>query len=343
MISRPHRGRVVVLDGRSHPYHDFEIEHRLWESHGIETVLGDCRTESDIITAAADAEAIVFWGLDLPVTQAVVEQLKRCRLIARYGLGFDSVNVEAATSNGIVVAVPAQYCVSEVAEHAAALIFALARRLPFLDRETQAGGWRRSGPLTAGVQRLSTQTLGLIGFGRTARRLAEIIRPTVESIIAHDPYVDQAEADGYGVQLVPLDRLAAESDFLSIHIPLTAETRSLVGAGFLGLLKPTAFLINTSRGAIVDEQALAAALRDDRLAGAGLDVFETEPLPAHSELRSLHNVVLTPHFAGNSEHAKVDLYLAMAEMVTDVLEGRWPRHTVNPEVHPRIPLRDRSQ
>lgn len=331
-------GTVAVLDGRSHPYHDFAIEREAWRRRGIGLVLGDCHTEEDIVAAGAGADAVLFWGLDLPVTAAVVDRLPRCRLISRYGLGFDSIDVAAATSHGIVVAIPADYCVQEVADHAAALAYALARRLPFLDRVTHAGGWRQPGPLIAGVRRMSTMTLGLLGLGRTGRRLAEILRPAVERVVAHDPYVDPTEATRLGVRMVSLPELLSESNLLSIHAPLTDETRGLVDAGGLARMKPGAYLINTSRGAIVDEGALIEALRQGRLAGAGLDVFGTEPLPEGSEFRSLHNVIITPHFAGNSDQAKADLYGAMAEMVIDVIEGRWPRHVANPNVVPRKAL-----
>jgi len=335
------RGTVVVLDGRLHPYHDFSVEREAWESAGIVVELGECRSEDDVVAAASHTDAAVFWGLTVPVTRQVIERLARCRLLSRYGLGYDSIDVEAATDNGIVVAIPAEYCVGEVAEHAAALLFSLARRLPFLSPVLQSGGWRRPGLLTANVQRLSTATVGLLGLGRTGRRLAEIMRPVAGRIIAHDPYVAVDEAAQLGVALVPLEVLLVEADFLSIHAPLNDETRGMLDGDALGMMKPTAYLINTSRGAIVEEAALAEALRVGRLAGAGLDVFAVEPLPPDSALRGLDNVLLTPHFAGNSEQAKTDLYAAMTEMVVDVLEGRWPRHVVNPAVVPRVPLQPR--
>lgn len=329
---------VIVVDGELHPFHNFERERDMWERKGIDVMLAGCQTEEDLLALDAQSDVLVYWGLNVPFTRRVIESQGRCRLIARYGTGVDSVDVDAATEAGIPVAVPAGYCTEEVALHATALLLALARRVVFLDRVISDGGWRAPSPLTDSVQRLSAQTLGLVGFGRIAQKVAENMRPMVGRILCADPYVDSEDALNQGVQPVRLEELLEESDLISVHVPLTPETTVLIGRSEIARIKPDAFLVNTSRGPVIDEVALAEALQTGSLAGAGLDVFIDEPLPSDSPLRGLDNVVLTPHFASSSEEAKDDMFVGVAEIVEAALAGRWPAGVVNPSVNPRYPL-----
>jgi D-3-phosphoglycerate dehydrogenase len=329
---------VIVVDGELHPFYSFERERDMWTTKGIDLMLAGCQTEEDLLALETKGDVLVYWGLNVPFTRRVIESQGRCRLIARYGTGVDSVDVDAATEAGIPVAVPAGYCTEEVALHATALLLALARRIVFLDRVITDGGWRAPAPLTDTVQRLSAQTLGLVGFGRIAQRVAENMRPMVGRILCSDPYVDSDDALSRGVQPVPLEELLEESDLISVHVPLTPETTGLIGRSEIDRIKSDAFLVNTSRGPVIDEMALAEALQTGSIAGAGLDVFIDEPLPSHSPLRGVDNVVLTPHFASSSEEAKEDMFVGVGEIVEDALAGRWPAGVVNPSVNPRHPL-----
>lgn len=335
--------KVAIVDGQLHPYHDFAMERERWEDSGFDVHLGACRTEAELMAMAHDADAIAFWDIDVPLTRNVIEQLSRCRIIVRYGTGIDSVDVSAATDKGILVAIPAGYCTREVAEHATALLLSLSRRLPFLDRHIRDGGWRGGSSLTGGVHRLARQTLGLIGFGRIAQQVAENLKPMIGSILAHDPFVQPAIATRLGVDLVDLDHVLTESDLLSVHVPLTAETHKLIGHDELAKLKPSAFLVNTSRGNVIDEDSLIAALEKRQFSGAGLDVFSTTPLPEDSPLRGLDNVVLTPHFAGNSEESKAELYEAVTHIIEEALGGRVPAGVLNAEADTLNEVRESSR
>jgi D-3-phosphoglycerate dehydrogenase len=321
---------------------DFAQERAAWRALGAEITLARCATEEELVEACGDADILVYAGLYTPFTSQVLANLPRCRLIARFGIGMDSVDLDAATQEGIVIANAAEYCVPEVADHATALILTVARRVAMLDRFVRAGHWRNAAQHTGPIPRLATQTVGLAGFGRIARQVARNVAPIFGTLLAYDPYVSQAQADAHGVRMVGLDELLAESDYLSIHTPLLPQTRGLIGAAQLAQMKPTAFLINTSRGPVIDEAALIAALEARQIGGAALDVFDPEPLAEDSPLRTLDNVVLTPHMAAYSVQSTQDLRAAVIATVADAIEGFLPRHVMNPSVHPRGDLRRRT-
>lgn len=324
---------VVVADGQLHPYHDFELERTHWAEQGFNVILGTCRTEADVIDLGREADAIAFWSLDLPFTERVLQDLARCRVVVRYGTGVESVDLQAATRQGILVAAPLGYCTREVADHTTALILSLSRRVTFLDQHMRNGGWRPDSPLTTNVRRLSSQTLGLIGFGRIAQQVAKNMAPMIGAIMTADPYVDSTTTAAMGVEVVDLERLLENSDFVSVHVPLTDQTTHLLGRVELAKMKSSAFLVNTSRGAVVVESELVETLASRTIAGAALDVFTESPLPTDSRLRSLDNVVLTPHFSGNSDEAKSEMYAGVAKIVGDALSGRRPHGVLNPAVY----------
>jgi D-3-phosphoglycerate dehydrogenase len=274
-----------------------------------------------------------------------VKGLERCRTIARLGAGTDKIDVAAATRCGIVVSNVPDFCVNEQAEHTLALLLAFARRLPYMMAAMRSGDWSaRHHPR---VHRIAGQTLGLVGFGASAQGVAERARSFGLRLLAWTRSSEKhhAEAGKLGVSLVELDRLLAESDFESLHLPLTDGTRNLLDARRLALLKPTAVLVNTARGAIVDERALVEALRNRQIAGAALDVFDeidVFALPGHTlshPLLELDNVILTPHCAGSSVESSLDSKRRGARNAAEVLLGRWPPHVVNSEVIPRFPLK----
>jgi D-3-phosphoglycerate dehydrogenase / 2-oxoglutarate reductase len=296
----------------------------------------------EIVTAAADCDALLVVSSRVPA--AVIDRLVRCRVIARLGAGTDRIDVEAATRAGIVVTNVPDFCANEQAEHTLALLLAFARRLPFMTEAMHRGDW--SARHHPGVHRLAGRTLGLVGFGASAREVARRAAAFGLRLLAwtRDPDKHRVTAAAHGVELTDLDRLLAESDFVSVHLPLTSQTHHLLDASRLARMRPMAVLVNTARGPVVDEAALVEALRAGRLAGAALDVFEgidvfapPGPPPDHP-LLELDNVLLTPHCAGSSVESTLDSKVRGAHNAAEVLRGRWPRHVVNPEVRPRVPL-----
>jgi D-3-phosphoglycerate dehydrogenase len=257
----------------------------------------------------------------------------------RYGIGVDNVDLEASTGNGIVVAHVLEFCTGEVSNHAMALLLAVARRLLPLHQDSVAGKWRREHAWR--LAPIHGETLGVVGFGNIGRAVARKARAFDMRVLAHDPYVDAKTAEDVGAKPVPLNELLAESDYVSLHTPLTADTQRLIGPAELKAMKPTAVLVNTARGPVVDETALAEALAAGEIAAAGLDVFEEEPLPPDSPLCNLDNVLLTPHVASVSPEAMRQLRQEVGRAAGDVLRGSWPKYVANPSVKPRTPLEAR--
>lgn len=334
--------QVVIVDSQFDFSEDrFAQEVVAWEALGATVTLAESKTEDEVVAAGKDADVLVYLGLYTPFTANVLSQLPECQLIARFGIGMDSVDLAAATEQGIVVANAAEYCVPEVADHATALILSLARRITMMDRYVRGGEWGGAVQHAGPMPRLGTQTVGLVGFGRIARHVARNLVNIMGTLVAYDPYVTQAQADASQVRLVSLEELLHVSDYVSVHTPLMPETRGLIGGKQLAQMKPTAFLVNTSRGPVVDEAALISALQAKQIAGAGLDVFDPEPLVDDSPLRQLDNVILTPHLAAYSLQAIEDIHAAVTATVSDVLQGYLPRHVMNPKVTPRAGLQQR--
>ncbi len=287
------------------------------------------RTEAEYLRECAEADALlVQYG---GVTRRVIEGLPRLRVVVRYGVGVDGVDLEAATERGIPVANVPDYGTDEVANHAVALLLALARKLTRLDRQTRAGRWNVFE--VQPIARLAGRTVGLLGCGRIGGRVARKLAGFDVRLVAHDPYLAEFPP---GVEPVGLERLLEESDYLTLHCPLTRETRHVIGAPALGRMKPTAVLVNTARGGLVDTAALTAALRAGRLGGAGLDVTEEEPLDPASPLLRMEHVIVTPHAAWYSEEGRSDLKRRVAEEAVRVLRGERPANCVNPEVFGRL-------
>ena len=316
----------------------YELARSAAQEAGADFNLSEASTEEELSADCAGARIVLIESSTIHVTRRVIEKLSACLMIGRVGTGFDNVDVAAATKNGIVVSNAASYCSEEVSDHAVALILACARRIVFLDQRVRSGAWEDA-ELAAGLRRLGTQTVGLLGFGRIARLVARKLSGFGLRITASDPLVRVSEALSQGVELLPLDRMLAGADHVSVHAPLTGSTHHLLNAGRLQRMKSGAYLINTSRGALVDEEALVEALRQGRIGGAALDVTSVEPLPATSPLREFPNVILTPHFAAESSDANQDLQRTVAHSIAAVLQGFWPESPVNPEVRAREQLR----
>jgi D-3-phosphoglycerate dehydrogenase / 2-oxoglutarate reductase len=243
--------------------------------------------------------------------------------------------VDAATLRGIVVCNIADYCTEEVSDHTVGLLLAAVRRIPAMDRHIRGGGWVEPPPIPA-VRRFRNLTLGIVGLGRIGSAVARKLRGFGMRILATDPYLNRSTEPG--VELVPLERLLRESDMVTLHVPLTPETRNLIALPELAFMKPSAVLVNTSRGPVVDEEALIVALEGNHIGGAALDVALREPIPLSSPLRTFPNVILTPHNAYHSEDGGVQLLATIADSVEALLRGYWPPFPANPEVQLRAPL-----
>lgn len=316
---------VAITD---YVFPSLEPERAVLESLGVELCPQQCRSEDEIIALAREADAVL--NCYAKMTSRVIEALKRCRIIARYGIGVDNVDLAAASKARILVTNVPDYCIDEVSDHALALLLTLARRIIAADGAVKAGAWDIVAH--AGIRRIRGQTLGLLGFGKIAKALASKVQPLGMKVLVYDPYLDSALIAQHGAEAVNLVTLLAEADAVSVHVPLSSETHNLIGPRELARMKPTAFLINTSRGGIVDEQALAVALKEGRLGGAALDVLSVEPPPAGHPLWQAPNIILTPHLAFYSRESVIELQTKAAEEVARALKGEPPRSPVNPQV-----------
>ena len=295
------------------------------------TALPPVASEDDLISKAGDADAIIL--AFAPITRRVMTALDKLKVVVRTGVGYDVIDVPAATELGVIVVNIPDIWIREVANHALALLLAWNRKIIPLDRELRKGVWTAGVPGGAGA--LHGETVGVVGLGNIGTAFAKRAAALEMRVIAHDPFVDPAHFAKLGVERVSLEDLAARSDYVSVHTLLNAQTRHLINAAFLSRMKPTALLINTSRGPVVDEQALIRALEGRQLAGAALDVWEQEPLAADSPLLKMDNVIATPHAAYFSTAAVAQVPKRCGEEVARVLTKQRPLNVVNPEVYSR--------
>jgi D-3-phosphoglycerate dehydrogenase len=309
---------------------DLEPARRVLSRIGAELRLAAAPTAEAIVEAAADADALLVTYAT--ITEPMIRQMTRCRIISRFGIGIDNIDLVAAARAGIVVTRVPDYCIDEVSDHALALLLALARKITVSNSHVHAGRWEMKAVVP--LHRLKGQVLGLVGFGRIPQRLAPKAQALGLRVAACDPYVPDPVFERLGVARVELDELVRMADFVSIHAPLVPETRGLFDAERFARMKPTAYVINTARGPIVDEHALAAALDRGQLAGAALDVMPNEP-PVGSPLIGRPDVIITPHTGFYSEESLVELQTKAAEEVVRVLSGQPPKNPVNADVEGR--------
>jgi D-3-phosphoglycerate dehydrogenase len=314
---------VVVTDDRFGSYRE---EEEVLGQIGARVVVRNLASEEEAIRELASADAIL---LNLfPLTGRIISKLERCKVISRYGIGYDNVDVEEATRRGVWVCRVPDYCIEETSEQALALLLACGRKISYKDREIRNGRWNLHREMHTG--RIAGKVLGIVGYGAIGRRLHRKASGLGFSrVLVSDPYVDPALIEIAGAHPVDARILYRESDFISLHVPLTGETRGMISAKELGIMKRTAIIINTSRGPVIDEAAMTRALSDGRIAGAGLDVFEKEPLPADSVLKKLDTVVLSDHASWYSEESVVELKTKAARNVAAVLSGEKPHYPVN--------------
>lgn len=294
-------------------------------------------TPAEFAAGVRDVDAIITsWGLR--IDEQVIDAMKQCVVIGVGSVGVDMVDVEAATAAGIVVTNVPDVFIEEVADYAMMLLLNVSRLTPTMVQMARDGRWYQARPLLSRIPRVMGQTLGLFAFGNVARCTARRAKAFGMHVIAFDPYVSELEMSALGVEPVTFAELLARSDYLSIHAPHNEETEHAIDAAALAQMKPTAIVVNTARGPIIDEKALIEALRNGTIAGAGLDVLEQEPPSPDNPLLHMENVVVTPHVASASTRMRPETRRRAAREVALVLKGRWPMSCVNPTVLPKVPL-----
>ncbi|MFC1713156.1 C-terminal binding protein [Candidatus Poribacteria bacterium] len=315
--------KVVITDSY-HPTLDAEREEI--QEINADLILEQTKGDEDAIMAATkDADGLIVQHAQ--ITRRVIENLEKCRIIARYGVGFDNVDTVAATERGIMVSNVPDYCIDEVSSHAIALLMQCCRKIVLLSNTIKAGRWTYK--IAEPVYKLMGQNLGIVGLGRIGSAAARKGLGLGLNVQAYDPYLSETDLD---VEFVDFDRLLQTSDFISLHAPLTDETYHMFGENEFRKMKKSAFLINTARGPVVDGPALCEALETGEIAGAGVDVMEPEPIPQDDPLLKLENFIITPHIAWYSEESQKLLQRETARAVVAVLKGGKPRSLVNPEV-----------
>lgn len=316
--------KVVVTD---YVFPNIDTERDIIEGTGAAFVVANASTPEDVIEAGQDATALI--NNYVAITAEVFEELPELNVVARYGIGVDGIDIEAATDHGVKVVNVPEYCVDEVSAHALGLILACERQIPRYDTHVKAGGWdwEAAKPLS----RFCEKTLGLVAFGKIARSVAEKGQGFGLDVIAYDPYVSAEEMANYGVEKVGFEDLFGRSDIVSAHPPRTDKTEGLISDRAFECMQSHATFVNTSRGSVVDQDALYSALVEGEIAMAGIDVMMTEP-PGDSPLFDLENCIVTPHVAWYSEASMADLQRITAEEVARVITNEEPRNLVNPAV-----------
>jgi D-3-phosphoglycerate dehydrogenase len=331
--------KVFVVHGRGRQPDYADAQAAIAHVPAQLTTLPFIPDEAGMMAALRDADALIV--VSSPVTRAVMSACEGLKVVVRTGVGYDVIDVPAATDLGVIAVNIPDIWVREVANHALALLLAFNRKIITLDRQVHAGAWGSGvpGPFTGA---LHGETVGIVGLGNIGSAFARRVAAFEMTVIAHDPYVDDAHFEKLGVERVSLEQLAGRADYVSVHTLLNQETRHLIGESFFTRMKPTAILINTSRGPVVDEQALMRALEAKRLAGAALDVWEQEPVAKDNPLLKMDNVIATPHAAYFSSPAVAQVPRRCGEEVARVLTGQRPLHVINPEVYaPGAPRRAR--
>jgi len=305
-------------------YPDIVLERALFDPVGVEIVTAQCRTEEQVIAAGQDSRAILLQYA--PIGASVVAALPKLGIVSRIGAGYDTVDTEACAAAGVWVSNSPDYGVGEVATHALALALASIRNIVAYDADIHGGQWHFMSPGT--MRRPSELVLGIVGLGRIGKRMAHISRNVFKRVVAYDPHIIDGDFPAYVERAATLDDVARQADVVSLHTPLTSETRGMVGANFFGAVKRGTYFVNTSRGAVVNLPDLVAALEDGRLAGAGLDVLPEEPVPRDSPLLRHPRAILTPHAAFYSVEAEKELRRKAAQNIITWLATGRPEYVV---------------
>ena len=317
------RFKVLITD---YVWPNTNVEREVLERIDAQAIESDSPDEQRLAELASECDAILTCFAK--VTDRVIRSAPNLKVVSRYGVGVDNIAVDTATELGIPVTYVPDYCIEEVADHSMALLLTLARSVVNLNSEVRSGGWDPG--VGRPVYRLRGKVVGIVGYGRIGRAVAERARSFGFEIAVHDPYLNESMFPaGQAPKFVSFEELLAAADFVSVHTPLTTDTRHLIGEPELKKMKPSAFLINTCRGPVIDEYALAQALDDGELAGAGIDVLEGEPPPSDHPIRSARNAVITPHTAFYSEESLHELQRRTAQCAADALCGKVPENVYN--------------
>lgn len=325
--------RTVVVTSNIFP--GLETEKEVLAPYNVELVKRPCRNREQLAQAAKDAVALLVGNVRIDAE--LLSRLPHCLAIVKPSVGVDNIDIDAATAAGVCVANVPDYGTDEVATHAMALLLNAIRYVDAEAAAVRGGRWQPKPPYP--IQRSAGRTLGIIGFGRIGRSVARKAAGFDWRLLAWDPYLDDDEIRRGGAEPADFETLLAESDFVSLHLPLTEETQGMIDAAALAKMKPTAFLVNTARGAIVDSAALLHAVETDRIAGAAVDVIDEEPPPPDHPLHRTDRILVTAHVAWYSEQAFRDVRVKAVQEVARVLQGRLPLNLVNPDVNPRFPVR----
>ncbi|EFV78483.1 hypothetical protein HMPREF1013_01349 [Bacillus sp. 2_A_57_CT2] len=308
--------KVLLTD---YEFENLKYEEDVFKESGldIEFVKAQCKTEDEVAEQAKHADAIL--NQYAPISRRVIESLENAKVISRYGVGVNTIDIDAANEKGITVANVPDYGMEEVSNHALALLLSWARKVTLLNNEVKRGNWDFKACVP--IHRFNNQTVGVLGFGRIPRRFIEKVKPLGFKLAAYDPFVSAEDMASAGVKKMELDEIIREADYLSVHVPLIKDTYHLLNADRFSQMKKNAVIINTARGPIIDEKALIEALENGIIAGAALDVAEEEPISIDSPLLHMDNVIITPHSAWYSEEAMVELRQKAAKNIVQVLKG----------------------
>jgi D-3-phosphoglycerate dehydrogenase len=325
--SRPLKDDLIWRLDDENPSHEIEVQMFRDLGYGNFVVTRSRAFREEFPRYASKAKGILLQISFPRLGEELLEKLTSCRVVSVTGGGYNNVDVEAAARLGIIVTYVPGYCVGEVSDHVLALILSLNQRIGECRAMTREGEWTAAN--LGLIKRLRNCTLGIVGLGRIGETVARKARCLGLSVKVYDPYVSGAGKSGLEVEYVGLEELARESDFISLHVPLTPETRHLISARILGLMKETVYIVNTCRGEVIDEQALIEALRKKKIAGAGLDVLTQEPPDPANPLLSMPNVIVTPHSAFVSREARLECKSRAIRAVVDAIEGRVPEDIID--------------
>jgi D-3-phosphoglycerate dehydrogenase len=313
--------KVAVTD---YNFPNLDIEKSVLEEAGAELFPKICKNENELIEHIKDADGII--DQFFPITRRAIEHLQKCKVIAVYGIGTNQIDIKAASEKQILIVNVPDYCIDEVATHAVALLLGCAREVSNYDRLVKNGNWAY---MALKLHRFCGKTVGIVGMGAIGKSVAKKLSGFELKLIGYDPYVDDKTMSSCGVEKVEIEDIFRNSDFITLHLPLTENTKNLISADILGLMKPTAYLINVSRGGLVDEAALINLLNMSKIAGVALDVLAKEPPDSNSQLITHSKSVITPHIAWYSDESYIELRVKVAQSVADVLNGRTPKSVVN--------------
>ncbi|MDO5022089.1 MAG: C-terminal binding protein [Eubacteriales bacterium] len=326
--------KFVTLDPWQLPGSRFEIEKEMLEKEGFEVVLADCHTDDDVVAVAKDADAIAL--IYHQMTAELMDRLPKCKLLVRYGIGTDTIDIEAASERGIVVCNVPDYCQPDVATHTIALLLDICRKVTYLDRDVRKGNWDST--IGYKVNRVKNLVIGMYGFGSIARTTVQLLSGFEPTIIAYDPYAPDSLFEEFGVKRVTEDELWAQSDVISVHTPLTPETKFAINKESIAKMKEGVIIVNTARGPIIKLDDLLEGLKSGKVKAAGLDVVEVEPIKdPNAEIYKYDTLIVNPHSAYNSVEAEYELHSKVGQSAIDVLVKKIiPYNAVNKKVVTKV-------